>query len=162
MRLLLVCLGNICRSPMAEGAMRARLDAAGLSWIETDSAGTGGWHAGEPPDRRALACARGHGVDISMQRARKLKASDFHDFDWLLCADAQNLRDMRAIAPGGLAHKARLLLDWSGVEAGGEVPDPYYGDAADFERAWRMVDAAAQAAVARLAGTPQPDEAEVA
>jgi protein-tyrosine phosphatase len=146
MRLLLVCLGNICRSPMAEGALRARLDAAGLSWVETDSAGTGGWHAGEPPDPRAIECARGHGVDISGLRARKVAAADFHEFDWLLAADAQNLRDLRAVAPAGRAGKARLLLDWSGVAAGGEVPDPYYGDHSDFERVWRLVDAAARAA----------------
>lgn len=162
MKLLLVCLGNICRSPMAEGALRARLDAADLSWIETDSAGTGGWHAGEAPDRRAIACARGHDVDISGQQARKLRVEDFHEFDWLLCADAQNLRDMQAIAPPGLADKAQLLLDWSGIEAGGEVPDPYYGDGEDFERAWRLVDAAAQAIAARLAGIHQPDRLEVA
>lgn len=162
MKLLLVCLGNICRSPMAEGALRARLDQAGLSWVQTDSAGTGGWHAGEAPDRRAIACARGHGVDISGQRARKLRVEDFHEFDWLLCADAQNLRDMHAIAPQGLADKARLLLDWSEVEATGEVPDPYYGESEDFERVWRLADAAAQAIAARLTGIHQPDSLEVA
>ena len=150
MKLLVVCLGNICRSPMAEGALRMRLDAAGLDWVRTDSAGTGGWHAGEAPDRRAIACARGHGADISALRARQLRVADFHDFDWLLCADAQNLRDLRAIAPAGLEGKARLLLDWSGVAAGGEVPDPYYGGHDDFERVWRLVDAAAQAVAGRI------------
>lgn len=151
MKLLAVCLGNICRSPMAEGALRARLDAAGLDWVETDSSGTGGWHAGEAPDRRAIACARGHGVDIAGLRARKLKAADFVHFDWLLCADAQNLRDARGIAPAGLAEKAVLLLDWAGLESDGEVADPYYGDAGDFERTWMQVDAAAQRIVARIA-----------
>lgn len=150
MKLLVVCLGNICRSPMAEGALRARLDEAGLSWVRTDSAGTGGWHAGEAPDCRAIACAHGHGVDISALRARKLQVADFHDFDWLLCADTQNLRDLRAIAPAGLENKARLLLDWSGVTVGGEVPDPYYGDRDDFEQVWRLVDGAAQAVARTL------------
>lgn len=150
MKLLAVCLGNICRSPLAEGALRARLDAAGLDWVETDSAGTGGWHAGEPPDRRAIACARGYGVDIGGLRARQLEAVDFHHFDWLLCADAQNLRDARRVAPAGFADRAVLLLDWAGVEALGEVADPYYGNAGDFERTWRQVDAAAQRIVARI------------
>ena len=85
MNLLVVCLGNICRSPMAEGALRARLATSPLAGrVRVDSAGTGGWHAGEPPDRRAIACARGHGVDISGQRARQLSARDFEAFDWIL------------------------------------------------------------------------------
>lgn len=150
MKLLAVCLGNICRSPLAEGALRARLDAAGLDWVQTDSAGTGDWHIGAAPDRRAIACARGHGIDIAGLRARQLCAEDFEDFDWLLCADAQNLRDAHAIAPTGLADKAVLLLDWAGVEGQGEVADPYYGDASDFERSWAQVDAAAQGVVARI------------
>ena len=150
MKLLTVCLGNICRSPMAEGALRARLDVARLDRVEIDSAGTGGWHAGEAPDRRAIACARGHRVDIGHLRARQLKAADFERFDWLLCADAQNLRDARRIAPAGLVDRAVLLLDWAGVETQGEVADPYYGDADDFERTWRQIDAAAQSIVARI------------
>ncbi|WP_309297128.1 low molecular weight protein-tyrosine-phosphatase, partial [Enterobacter hormaechei] len=88
MKLLVVCLGNICRSPMAEGALRARLDASPLAGrVQVDSAGTGDWHVGEPPDRRAIACAAGHGVDISGLRARQLHAADFDRFDWILCAD---------------------------------------------------------------------------
>ena len=155
-RLLVVCLGNICRSPLAEGALRARIEASPLAGrVEVDSAGTGGWHAGEPPDRRAIACARGHGVDTGGLRARQLRAGDFHDFDWLLCADADNLRDVRRLAPPGLESRAALLLDWAGPEVaalapGGEVPDPYYGGEAHFQDVWRLVDAAARAAVARL------------
>ena len=155
-RLLVVCLGNICRSPLAEGALRARIEASPLAGrVEVDSAGTGGWHAGEPPDRRAIACARGHGVDIGGLRARQLRAGDFHDFDWLLCADAGNLRDVRRLAPPGLEGRAALLLDWAGPEVaalapGGEVPDPYYGGEAHFQDVWRLVDAAARAVVARL------------
>lgn len=101
MKLLVVCLGNICRSPMAEGALRARLDASPLAGrVQVDSAGTGDWHVGEPPDRRAIACAAGHGVDIGGLRARQLHAADFDRFDWILCADEANLRDAgRLVAP---------------------------------------------------------------
>jgi len=154
-RLLVVCLGNICRSPLAEGALRARIEASPLAGrVQVDSAGTGGWHAGQAPDRRAIACARGHGVDIAGLRARQLRPRDFEDFDWLLCADADNLRDVRRLAPDAARGRAVLLLDWAGVQAAGEVPDPYYGAAVDFDHVWRLVDTAAQAVVARLSGGP--------
>lgn len=151
MKLLVVCLGNICRSPMAEGALRARLEASSLAGqVEVDSAGTGGWHAGEAPDRRAIACARGHGVDIAQQRARQLSARDFDTFDWLLCADRANLRDVLQLAPATRRDRVALLLEWAGMQAGSEVPDPYTGGPEDFQRVWRLVDSAAQAVVARL------------
>jgi protein-tyrosine phosphatase len=150
MRLLMVCLGNICRSPLAEGALRSHLDRSGLDWVDVDSAGTGGWHAGEPPDRRSIAVAAAAGVDIRAQRARKLRAADFEHFDWLLCADRSVLRDVRAIAPAGAAAQAALLLEWAGQGLGAEVPDPYTGSADDFRRVWMMVDAAAAGIVARL------------
>lgn len=108
MRVLIVCLGNICRSPMGEGALRARLDEARLSRrIEVDSAGTGDWHAGDPPDPRAIRCARGHGVDISGLRARQVRGADFEHFDWLLCADGSNLRDLQRIARRRCATRSR-------------------------------------------------------
>ena len=152
MKLLVVCLGNICRSPMAEGALRARLASSPLAGrVQVDSAGTGGWHAGEPPDRRAIACARGHGVDIGRQRARQLSVEDFEAFDWILCADRANVRDVLRIAPAARRDRVALLLDWSGVEVEGEVPDPYTGGPEDFRQVWRLVDSAAQAVVARLA-----------
>jgi protein-tyrosine phosphatase len=154
MKLLMVCLGNICRSPLAEGAVRARLDRQGLHWVAVDSAGTGGWHAGEPPDRRSIAIAAEFGVDIRTQRARKLRAADFHDFDWLLCADRSVLRDVRAMAPAGAAAQAALLLEWAGQGAGAEIPDPYTGGAEDFRRVWAMVDAAAAQIVSRLTARP--------
>lgn len=143
---LFVCLGNICRSPTAEGVMRALAP----DW-QIDSAGTGGWHAGEPPDRRAIACAQGHGVDIAGQRARQLHAADFEAFDWILCADRANVRDVLRLAPAARRERVALLLEWAGIRAGGEVPDPYTGGPDDFQRVWRLVDSAAQAVVARLA-----------
>ena len=154
-RLLVVCLGNICRSPLAEGALRARIEASPLAGrVVVDSAGTGGWHAGEPPDRRAIACARWHGVDIAGLRARQLRARDFEDFHWLLCADADNLRDVRALAPPGARERTALLLDWAGTVPHGEVPDPYYGDGSHFEGVWQLVDTAARAVVDRLSARP--------
>ncbi|MCJ0824661.1 low molecular weight phosphotyrosine protein phosphatase [Luteimonas sp. 50] len=152
----MVCLGNICRSPMAEGALRARLHAAGLATaVEVDSAGLGDWHAGRPPDARAIACAARHGVDIGGQRARRLRDADHHDFDLLLCADAQVLHAVRAAAPTDARARSALLLAWSGTgDAGDEVPDPYAGSTADFERAWSLVDAAAAAIVAMLQQRP--------
>ena len=151
MKLLVVCLGNICRSPMAEGALQARLAASPLAGrVQVDSAGTGGWHAGEPPDRRAIACARGHGVDIAGQRARQLHVADFEAFDWILCADRANVRDVLRLAPAARRERVALLLEWAGIRAGGEVPDPYTGGQEDFQRVWRLVDSAAQAVVARL------------
>ena len=156
MRLLMVCLGNICRSPLAEGAFRAHLDRRGLDWIEVDSAGTGGWHAGEPPDRRSIAVAAAAGGDISGQRARKLRRDDFAEFDWLLCADRSVLRDVRAMAPAGTTAQSALLLGWAGQGDDAEIPDPYTGGTDDFRRVWAMIDAAAAAGVEHLATTRRP------
>jgi protein-tyrosine phosphatase len=151
-KLLVICLGNICRSPMAEGALRARLASSPLAdRVQVDSAGTGGWHAGEPPDRRAIACARGHGVDIGGQRARQLAAVDFERFDWILCADRANLRDVLRLAPAARRDRVALLLEWAGISKDSDVPDPYTGGPEDFQQVWRLVDSAAQAVVARLA-----------
>lgn len=148
-RLLIMCLGNICRSPMAEGALRARLDAAGMAGqVHVDSAGLGRWHVGQPPDPRAIACAAGHGVDLSGLRARQLRSADFSDFDWLLCADRDVLRSVRSAMPLRTSSQTALLLPWSGGDADAEVPDPYTGSGSDFEHVWTLVDAAAAAIVA--------------
>ncbi|HHW4680304.1 MAG TPA: low molecular weight protein-tyrosine-phosphatase [Xylella taiwanensis] len=151
MRLLIVCLGNICRSPMGEGALRWHITEVGKKdQIEVDSAGTGDWHVGQPPDARAIRCARNHGIDISTLRARQIQRADFERFDWLLCADASNQHDLLHLAPRGLEHKVVLWLPWSGITQKGEIPDPYIGDAEDFEHAWKFIDAAAQASLVRL------------
>lgn len=150
MRLLVVCLGNICRSPMAEGLIRARLEASPLAGrVEVDSAGTGDWHVGRPPDPRAVATARRHGVDISAQRARVLDAADGERFDWLLCADADNLRDVRGRIATAHHGRAERLLAWAGAGEA-DVPDPYSGDQHEFERVWRLLDGAADGVVRRL------------
>ncbi len=151
MRLLVVCLGNICRSPVAEGVLRARLQASSLrDRVSLDSAGTGDWHVGEPPDRRAIANAASHGIDIAGLRARQLSAEDYRDFDWLLCADRANLREVRARAPQGARARSALLLDWCGTVADGEIPDPYTGGPAQFEHVFDLLDRAADGAIARL------------
>ncbi len=150
-RLLFVCLGNICRSPLAEGIVRARLDAAGVGGqVRIDSAGTGDWHIGRPPDPRAIAVARRHGIDITGLRARQLVELDFHDFDWLLCADRQNLAMVRRRAPAGAPARTALLLDAAGLGESAEVPDPYYGDEADFERVFALLSDAADGLLQRL------------
>ena len=147
---LFVCLGNICRSPTAEVVLRDMGAAAGLN-LRIDSAGTGGWHAGEPPDRRSIATAARHGVDISGLRARKLHLRDYRDFDWLLCADRDNLADVRSRAPADATARSALLLDWAGQGTDAEVPDPYTGGSREFDQVWAMVEAAARAIVARFA-----------
>ena len=151
LRLLMLCMGNICRSPMAEGALRARLQAAGLGGrVEIDSAGTGSWHAGDPPDPRAIATAAAHGVDIGMLRARSLLLEDFQRFDWILCADRDNLsRVAPRLPPAGRA-RAMLLREWAGYDEALEIPDPYTGGSDEFERAWSLADEAAARIVERI------------
>src|SRR3546814_14728877 len=124
---------------MAEGALRARLEAAGLGdRIEVDSAGLGNWHAGQPPDRRAIKCAAGHGVDISGLRGRQITDADYTSFDVLLCADADVLYTVRAHAPANATAHTELLLGWSGLGAQAQIPAPYPLNAAAFENADRQ------------------------
>jgi protein-tyrosine phosphatase len=148
---LFVCLGNICRSPLAEAAFRARAEAAGLE-ASADSAGVGGWHVGEPPDSRAQAAARRRGIDISGYRARQVEPDDFFRFTHIFALDRANLDGLRAIAPGDGAAQLGLLLDLLDGPRGRSVADPYYGGPEGFETTWREVDAAAAALVARLRG----------
>jgi protein-tyrosine phosphatase len=141
--ILVVCLGNICRSPLAEGALRAAAARRGLELI-VDSAGTGNWHAGEPPDARAIAAARRVGVDISGQRARQVTREDFHRFAEIVALDRSNLRDLRAIQPPDATARLSLLLDYVPGREGQSVADPWYGDDADFDVTWIEVSAGAE------------------
>lgn len=154
-RLLVVCLGNICRSPMAEGILRARIEASPLRGRAlVDSAGTGDWHVGRPPDPRAIATAARHGVDIAGLRARQFRRADAEQFDWLLCADRDNLADVQARLQPDVHPRAALLLEWSGVGRALDVPDPYYGELDGFEHSWRLLEQAADGVVARLLSAP--------
>lgn len=148
--ILFLCLGNICRSPLAEGAAREAFAAAGID-ATLDSAGTGDWHIGHPPDRRAQAEARRRGADIADLRARQLVREDFYRFDLILAADETNLRDARALAPADATAKLRLMLDLVPGRAGDSVTDPYYGDDGGFAATWDDVSAVAAALVSASA-----------
>jgi protein-tyrosine phosphatase len=138
-RILFVCMGNICRSPTAEGVMRHLLAERGLEdEIEVQSAGTGGWHAGSPPDARSTRAAAARGITLE-GAARQVTRADFEDFDLLVAMDRDNLADLRAIAPPGTEHKIRLLLG-----EGRDVPDPYYGGPHGFEDVLDLVETACE------------------
>jgi protein-tyrosine phosphatase len=160
MRVLFVCLGNICRSPTAEATMRALVRDAGLEReIEIDSAGTGGWHVGSPPDERASAAAAGRGIALE-GAARRVSASDFDDFDLMIAMDSANLRELRALAVGEEQRaKVRLLREFDPASDGSrdlDVPDPYYGAGDGFERVLDMVDAACRGLLAQIrSGEPR-------
>lgn len=142
-RILFVCLGNICRSPTAEGIVRARLHAAGLAEaVALDSCGTGRWHVGESPDPRAQEEARARGIDIASLCARQLRIDDFHAFDYLLAMDADNLAHMRRMAPADCQAHLGLLLDFAGPP-GRSVPDPYYGPGDGFANVFALIEQAA-------------------
>ena len=143
MRILFVCMGNICRSPTAEGVMRRLLDDEGLAdRVEVDSAGTGGWHVGEPPDERATLAAARRGITLPGRAAGP--PADFRDFDLLIAMDRENLRELLAIAPDEeAAEKVRLLREFDPAASGDlDVPDPYYGGDRGFETVLDMVEAA--------------------
>jgi protein-tyrosine phosphatase len=148
---LFVCLGNICRSPLAEAAFRAEAERLGLE-VEIDSAGTGDWHSGEPPDRRAIAAAERNGIDISHLRARQVRAEDFDRFDHIVALDRQNLRDLQRLQPPGSKAQLSLLLDHVEGRKGHPVADPYYGGDSHFDVAWADVAAGAKALADRIAG----------
>lgn len=148
---LFVCLGNICRSPLAEAAFRVEAARRGLD-VEVDSAGTGHWHVGEPPDRRAQETARRHGVEIGQQRARQVTRDDFRRFSHIVALDLPVLAALRRLRPeNGIAELA-LLLDHVDGRHGQAVADPYYGDAAGFEITWADVTSGAAALARKIAG----------
>ena len=146
---LFVCLGNICRSPLAEAAFRDAAARAGLE-ILVDSAGTGDWHIGKRPDPRACSEARRRGVDITSYRARQVSPEDFHRFTHILALDHDNLASLRAIAPAFHDAELSLLLDMVEGMEGQAVADPYYGEEDGFAGTWDQVNLAAEALVGRL------------
>lgn len=146
--ILFVCLGNICRSPLAEAAFRVEAARIGLE-VEVDSAGTGDWHIGEPPDPRAQAVANRHGVDISLYRARQVTLQDFSRFTHIVALDLQNLSTLESMRPARGAAELSLLLDHVEGRAGEPVADPYYGDKTGFDSTWADVASGARA-LARL------------
>ena len=145
MKILFVCMGNICRSPMAEGVFKHHVKQAGLDGrISTDSAGTHDYHVGEPPDPRAQRAAKRRGYDLSVLRARQVDPGDFSSFDYVLAMDELNLRLLERLCPSQHAHKLKLFMEFSTSSALREVPDPYYGGEQGFERVLDMVEQAAQ------------------
>lgn len=142
MKLLVVCLGNICRSPMAEGALQARLAASPLAGrVQVDSAGTGAWHVGKAPDPRTCAAAEQRGYRLHELRARQVQAEDFARFDWVLAMDHDNLRELCRLRPPQGDAELDLFLRRGGL-AEHEVPDPYYGGAGGFEQVLDLVELA--------------------
>lgn len=140
-RILFVCLGNICRSPLAEGLFRHHMEKAGLGrYFEIKSAGTGSWHVGKPPDPRMVATALERGLDISHQRARQLHLRDLHDHELVIVMDRENLATVRAIAGEADASHVVLFRDFDPEPGSGEVPDPYYGGEEGFHEVYEIVD----------------------
>jgi protein-tyrosine phosphatase len=145
LRVLMVCLGNICRSPTAEAVLRHKLAAAGLDGhVEVYSAGTGGWHVGDPPDARSQRHALRRGYDLSALRARRVSEADFQRFDLILAMDEDNLADLERLRPDGGRAEVRLFAERP-------VPDPYAGGAAGFEAVLDLVEAASDALARDLA-----------
>lgn len=147
---LFVCMGNICRSPLAEGIFRQDLAEAGLAGVvEVDSAGTGNWHAGDAPDPRSVETASQHGIDISVQRARQVTANDFDRFDLILAMDRSNEATLRARAPSQRRDRIFLFLDHT-LGSRADVPDPYHGGASGFEDVYQLLRKGCRELVTRL------------
>ena len=152
--ILFVCLGNICRSPTAEGVFRARAARAGLAdRLDVDSAGTGDWHVGHPPDPRAIAAAARRGYDLGGLTARQVGIGDFHRFDWILAMDRANLRDLSALRPRAFAGHLGLFLDIAPQLGLREVPDPYYGGAEGFDQVLDLIETASDALIERVSAS---------
>ena len=146
-KILMVCLGNICRSPLAEGIMRSKLSNDFI----VDSAGTGGWHAGELPDKRSISTAKNKGLDITNQRARQFKISDFESFDYIYVMDNSNYKDVITLAPNEEAKsKVKLILNEIFPDENVDVPDPYYGGQDGFENVFNMLNEACDVIAGKL------------
>lgn len=152
-KVLFVCLGNICRSPTAEGVLRQLLSehGAGLD-VAVDSAGTHAYHVGEPPDPRACEAAARRGIDITTLRGRQATLEDMHAFDYVLAMDQTNYRSLRRLAPAELHHKIRLFMEFAAERDESEVPDPYYGAGGGFDRVLDMIEDAARGLLADIHG----------
>lgn len=150
MKLLMVCLGNICRSPLAEGIMKEKIKEQGLGW-EVDSAGTGAYHIGELPDPRSISIARENGIDITDQRARKITVADLDEFDLILTMDHSNQRNVLALAGNDQQReKVKSILDFAEANQQVEVPDPYWDDNG-FQLVFDLLDQATEGIIKKLA-----------
>lgn len=150
-RILFCCMGNICRSPTAEGVFRQVLAAQAPDLqIEIDSAGTHDYHVGSPPDHRAIAAARRRGIDLSQLRARMVAAEDFESYDLILAMDEENLRELRRRAPASHHNRIRLMMEFASHAPSRHVPDPYYGGPQGFEEVLDLLEEAAQGLIAEL------------
>jgi protein-tyrosine phosphatase len=150
MNILMVCLGNICRSPLAEGILQHKINQLGLDW-RVDSAGTGGWHAGEPPDARSVAVAHRYGIDISQQRARQLQVLDFERFDHILVMDSDNYNNTRHLARNDAERaKVELVTNYATPGLNRAVPDPYYGGPEGFEQVFALLDQSIDGFIERM------------
>jgi protein-tyrosine phosphatase len=150
MKILMVCLGNICRSPLAEGILQAKVNSKGLD-IKIDSAGTGGWHVGQGPDHRAVAIANKYGIDISQQQARQFSSTDFEGFDIIYAMDGSNLSDIVSLANSNEdIEKVRLILNEINPEDNTPVPDPYYGGDDGFEKVYQLLDEACEIIIKKI------------
>jgi len=158
-RVLFVCMGNICRSPTAEGVFRQLVREYKLEqWIETDSAGTHSYHIGRGPDARSQVAAKADGIDISDLRARQVAADDYAAFDWILAMDDANMANMLAECPPEHAHKLHRFMDFAPERKETEVPDPYFGHGDGFKHVLQLVQAASDGLLARIREHGQPGQ----
>ena len=148
-KILVVCSGNICRSPTAEGVLRQVLDGAGVA-AQVESAGTNGYHVGDGADPRAVAAASRRGIDLSAHAARRVRREDFQDFNLILACDNGHLSTLERLRPTDAPARLELLLAFADDSSVGEVPDPYYGDERDFEHALDLIEVAAAGLAASL------------
>lgn len=147
MRILMVCLGNICRSPLAEGILKNKISEVGLDW-EVDSAGTSGWHDGNLPDKRSIQIASKYGIDITDQKSRKVRSIDYEDFDLIYAMDVQNYNDLMKLAREDEVDKIKLILNEVYPGENRSVPDPYWDDNG-FESVYQMLDEACDMILAK-------------
>jgi len=146
----MVCLGNICRSPLAQGILEEKAKLHNID-IEVDSAGTGSWHVGSPPDKRSISTALNHNIDISNQKARKFNTRDFNTFDRIYVMDSNNLRDILRLASSEIdSSKVKLILNLTHPEQQFSVPDPYYGGQNGFEEVYQLLDKACDAIIMEI------------